>query len=279
MADKYEQYGHVVGMLGALALTTRPDLAYAVGQVRQYTAFPRRHHYQALKRIVRYVKGTIHYGIVFSKDASSKITGYVDADHATNKDDRTSISGTVFLFMGAAIVYRSKKQRVAFWENYETERRRKTERRKLQQTPLGRRPNQNFEHWTWALGMHYGFGKWQRHFGCRMEIQPYRSMRTTNLVIILRKITSGPVLRNMWQTCILQCGTTSWMNVLICVLLIQKTILPTCLRRLSDQFASRDFGWRSGCVTLRFNRDTEMRFGGSAYVSSISVSSELESER
>ena len=111
MADKYEQYGHVVGMLGALALTTRPDLAYAVGQVRQYTAFPRRHHYQALKRIVRYVKGTIHYGIVFSKDASSKITGYVDADHATNKDDRTSISGTVFLFMGAAIVYRSKKQK------------------------------------------------------------------------------------------------------------------------------------------------------------------------
>ena len=66
MADKYEQYGHVVGMLGALALTTRPDLAYAVGQVRQYTAFPRRHHYQALKRIVRYVKETTHFGIVFS---------------------------------------------------------------------------------------------------------------------------------------------------------------------------------------------------------------------
>jgi hypothetical protein len=64
MADKYEQYGHVVGMLGALMLSTRPDLAYCVGQVRQYTAFPRRHYYQALKRIVRYFKGTTSYGLV-----------------------------------------------------------------------------------------------------------------------------------------------------------------------------------------------------------------------
>ena len=111
MADKYEQYGHVVGMLGALMLSTRPDLAYCVGQVRQYTAFPRRHHYQALKRIVRYVKGTMKYGLVFDKEAPSGIVGYVDADHAANIDDRTSISGVVFIFMGAAFVHRSKKQR------------------------------------------------------------------------------------------------------------------------------------------------------------------------
>jgi hypothetical protein len=52
MADKYEQYGRVVGMLGSLMLATRPDLAFCVGQVRQYTSFPRRHHYLALKRIV-----------------------------------------------------------------------------------------------------------------------------------------------------------------------------------------------------------------------------------
>ena len=111
MADKYEQFGHVVGMLGALMLSTRPDIAYCVGQVRQYTAFPRRHHYMALKRIVRYVKGTINFGLVFSKDAAPGIVGYVDADHAANVDDRSSVSGTTFLYMGAAFASRSKKQR------------------------------------------------------------------------------------------------------------------------------------------------------------------------
>jgi hypothetical protein len=111
MADKYEQYGRVVGMLGSLMLATRPDLAFCVGQVRQYTSFPRRHHYLALKRIVRYLKGTSNFGLVFDKNASSSIIGYVDADHASNIDDRSSISGRVFLFLGAAFVYGSTKQR------------------------------------------------------------------------------------------------------------------------------------------------------------------------
>jgi hypothetical protein len=111
MADKYEQYGHVVGMLGALMLATRPDLAFCVGQVRQYTAFPRRHHFVALQRIVKYLKGTANYGLVFDKNASSSISGYVDADFAANIDTRASISGRVFLFLGAAFVFGSTKQR------------------------------------------------------------------------------------------------------------------------------------------------------------------------
>jgi len=67
MADKYEQYSHVVGMLGHLMQATRPDLAFSVAQLRQYVSCPRRHHYAALKRVVRYVNGTLTWGLVFDK--------------------------------------------------------------------------------------------------------------------------------------------------------------------------------------------------------------------
>ena len=63
MATRYETYGKLVGMTSYLANGTRPDLAYSVGQVQLYTAFPRRHHWAALMRIMRYIKGTINHGL------------------------------------------------------------------------------------------------------------------------------------------------------------------------------------------------------------------------
>ena len=111
MVNKYELYGKVVGMLGALMLSTRPDLAYSVGQLRQYLTFPRRHHFQALKRVVRYLKATVDFGMVYDRRAKRTIVGYVDSDHAANTDDRVSVSGYVFLFAGAAFAWKSKRQR------------------------------------------------------------------------------------------------------------------------------------------------------------------------
>ena len=112
MADKYEQYSHVVGMLGHLMQATRPDLAFSVAQLRQYVSCPRRHHYAALKRVVRYVNGTLTWGLVFDKTLPTTIIGCVDSDFANDVDSRRSWSGYAFLSMGAAVAFKSKKQRV-----------------------------------------------------------------------------------------------------------------------------------------------------------------------
>ena len=110
MANKYETYGTVVGMMSYLANGTRPDLSYSVGQVQLYTQFPRRHHWQALMRIVRYVKGTLNYGLLFQANGEKMIMGSCDSDHAGNTDDRTSTSGYVFTYLGTAFSWKSKKQ-------------------------------------------------------------------------------------------------------------------------------------------------------------------------
>jgi hypothetical protein len=111
MEGIYETYGTVVGMLGYLSNATRPDLSYSVNQCRAYTSNPRRHHWVALKRIIRYLKGTLNYGLVYSMiHGQDQLTAYSDADWASDADDRKSVTGNVFIYMGAAIGWKSVKQ-------------------------------------------------------------------------------------------------------------------------------------------------------------------------
>ena len=111
MADIHETYGTVVGMLGHLANATRPDLSYSVNQCRAFTSNPRRHHWEALKRIVRYLIGTLNFGLVYSMvHGADQLIAYSDADWASDEDDRKSVTGNVFIYMGAAIGWKSVKQ-------------------------------------------------------------------------------------------------------------------------------------------------------------------------
>ena len=111
MANVYETYGTVVGMLGHLSNATRPDLSYSVNQCRAYTSNPRLHHWEALKRIVRYLKGTMNYGLVYSTvHGKDLLQAFCDADWATDVDDRKSVTGNTFIYMGAAIGWKSVKQ-------------------------------------------------------------------------------------------------------------------------------------------------------------------------
>jgi hypothetical protein len=81
-----------------------------VTQVRSYVSAPRRGHYQALKRIVRYLTGTLDYGLLYSKDdAQGDVVVFVDSDWG-GAVDRRSVSGIAVMFMGAAISWTSKKQ-------------------------------------------------------------------------------------------------------------------------------------------------------------------------
>ena len=63
-----------------------------------------------MKRILRYLKGTCNYGLLYRKDASAELTGYSDADWAGDVGDRKSTSGYIYLLGGAAISWKSSKQ-------------------------------------------------------------------------------------------------------------------------------------------------------------------------
>ena len=73
---------------------TRPDIAFAVGNVARFCSNPTREHWTAVKRILRYLKGTTSYGLEYSRngDDESILSGYSDADWAGDINDRKSTS-------------------------------------------------------------------------------------------------------------------------------------------------------------------------------------------
>ena len=75
-------YRNAVGCLMYLMVGTRPDLAAAVGVLSQFAADPCPTHWQALKRVFRYVQGTRTHGIEFQATSDDKLLGYSDADWA-----------------------------------------------------------------------------------------------------------------------------------------------------------------------------------------------------
>ena len=91
-------------------LVKLPKDRYAVSNVAKYSAKPTKQHWMAVKRIFRYLKGTIDYGLFYSKDGSDECVGYSDSDWAGDLNDRKSTSGYLFQISGAAISWRSKKQ-------------------------------------------------------------------------------------------------------------------------------------------------------------------------
>ena len=71
---------------------------------------PSKPHLGAVKHILRYLKGTLNHGLLYSKEGSKDCIGYSDADWAGDVEDRKSTSGYLFQISGAAVSRRSKKQ-------------------------------------------------------------------------------------------------------------------------------------------------------------------------
>ena len=105
-----EQYQSGVGKLIYLSTRTRPDIAYAVSSVAKFTSRPTQQHWTAVKHILRYLTGTINYGLLFTETKSKECTGYSDADWGGDVDDRKSTSGYLFKMCGASVSWKSKKQ-------------------------------------------------------------------------------------------------------------------------------------------------------------------------
>ncbi|GJT39597.1 retrovirus-related pol polyprotein from transposon TNT 1-94 [Tanacetum coccineum] len=77
------------GMVGSLMYLTasRPDLVFAMCICARYQAKPTKNHLEAIKRIFRYLKGTINMGLWYSKDNAMSLTAYADADHTGSFKD------------------------------------------------------------------------------------------------------------------------------------------------------------------------------------------------
>ena len=103
-------YQSAVGGLLYLATSTRPDIAYGVNNVAKFCSQPTKQHWVAVKRILRYLKGTVNLGLLYRKGSSSSCVGFSDADWAGDINDRRSTSGYLFQLSGAAVSWRSKKQ-------------------------------------------------------------------------------------------------------------------------------------------------------------------------
>ncbi|XP_026428727.1 uncharacterized protein LOC113324645 [Papaver somniferum] len=102
------EYRSLVGALQYLTWS-RPEIAYAVNRVCQFMHSPTTVHLSSAKRILRYIKGTLGHGILFTKGLSA-ISGYCDADWAGDPDTRRSTSGFCLFFSNNPISWSAKKQ-------------------------------------------------------------------------------------------------------------------------------------------------------------------------
>lgn len=114
-------YKSIIGGLRYL-VHTRPDISYSVGVISRYMERPTKVHLDVVKRIMRYVKGTVEYGLVYSKNSGNSIlTGFSDSDLAGHLDDRKSTSGMVFYLNESMITWVSQKQRCVALSSCEAE--------------------------------------------------------------------------------------------------------------------------------------------------------------
>ncbi|XP_031334004.1 secreted RxLR effector protein 161-like [Photinus pyralis] len=115
-------YEKIVGSLLYLATNTRPDIAFATSYMSQFTINPSQQHLQGIKRILRYLKGTLDVGIVYTKDEKeTNVKIYTDSDWGSDLNDRKSYSGYVSIMSGGPVSWTSRKQRTVALSSAEAE--------------------------------------------------------------------------------------------------------------------------------------------------------------
>jgi hypothetical protein len=118
-----KSYQSAIGALMYPMLGTRPDLAYTVAALGRHAANPGDDHQRALDRAFRYLRATSNKQLVFQRGnpGGTVLHGFVDADWASDVNDRKSTSGFVFMLGGGAISWSSKKQQSVALSSTEAE--------------------------------------------------------------------------------------------------------------------------------------------------------------
>ena len=113
-------YASAVGSLMFAMVCTRPDIAQAVGAVSRYMVNPGKEHWSAVKRILRYVKGTSNVALCYG-GSNFTVRGYVDSDYAGDLDKSKSTSGYVFTLARGTVSWVSKLQSIVATSTTEAE--------------------------------------------------------------------------------------------------------------------------------------------------------------
>lgn len=90
---------------------TRPDIAYTLTKLCQYSSAPREAHLKAAHKLLCYLKGTVGQGLFYAADGSFDLRGFADADWGTCPDDRKSVTGYAMFLGDSLVTWRAKKQR------------------------------------------------------------------------------------------------------------------------------------------------------------------------
>ncbi|GJZ82253.1 hypothetical protein Tco_0647426 [Tanacetum coccineum] len=111
------------GMISTLMYLTssRSDLVFAVCMCARYQAKPTEKHLHTVKRIFRYLRGTINMGPWYSKDSCIALIAFADVDHAGCQDTKKSTSGSMQLLGGRLVSWSSKKQKYTAISSIEAE--------------------------------------------------------------------------------------------------------------------------------------------------------------
>lgn len=115
-------FREAVGSLSFIANVSRPDIAYAVNSIAQFCEEPLKVHWNAVKRIFKYLKGTRNFGITFNAGADcSRIVAYSDADFAGETHSRKSTTGFVLKLGTGPVLWGSRRQRSVALSTTESE--------------------------------------------------------------------------------------------------------------------------------------------------------------
>lgn len=118
--DDAEKYRSLIGRLLYLNLS-RPDISYSVQQLSQFMACPREPHWKAALHLVRYLKGTSDMGLFYSRESTTSLTAYSDADWGACDFSGRSLTGWC-IFLGKSLVsWKTKKQKTVSKSSTESE--------------------------------------------------------------------------------------------------------------------------------------------------------------
>nr|AAS07263.1 putative gag/pol polyprotein [Oryza sativa Japonica Group]ABF98438.1 retrotransposon protein, putative, Ty1-copia subclass [Oryza sativa Japonica Group] len=114
------RYSQIIGSLMYLASATRPDISFAVSKLSRFVSNPGDDHWQALERVMRYLKGTMSYGIHYT-GYPKVLERYSDSNWISDADEIKATSGYVFTLGGGAVSWKSCKQTILTRSTMEAE--------------------------------------------------------------------------------------------------------------------------------------------------------------